>query len=229
MQPKTLLALESARPRGELGDRDAAGLVDEQRQARHLLAGLDQALELRLVDHTAADLLRGNAGLLGHDAGGELLGRHFEREETDHCAVMAGSSGCEVGLAPSERARARAMLKAMLVASAVLPIDGRPARMIRSEACRPPILASSAFRTGGNAGEAAFALVGVVRHLDGSGQRTGERSRTPGRTCRSRPARRAASPPPRSAPWAGSRRASRRPRSPCPRRSAISWRRVARS
>ena len=34
------------------------------------------------------------------------------------------------------------MLKAMLVASAVLPMPGRPATMTRSEGCRPPILLS---------------------------------------------------------------------------------------
>ena len=87
-EAEPLLALEAAGAGGELGDGYAAGLVDEQRQAGHLLTGLDQALELGLVDHAAADLLRRNAGPLRHDAGGELLGRHFEREEADHRAVV---------------------------------------------------------------------------------------------------------------------------------------------
>ena len=81
----------------ELGDREAAGLVDEERDGRHLLADLDQALELGLVDHAAADLLRGDAGLLGQDAGGELLGRHLEREEADDGAVVARILGRQLG------------------------------------------------------------------------------------------------------------------------------------
>ena len=140
--------------------------------AGHFLADLDQALELRLVDHAAADLLRRNAGLLGQDAGGELLGRHFEREEADDGAVVARDRrAAGLGGSLSDCARARATLKAMLVASAVLPIEGRPARTIRSEGCRPPILPSSAVRAGGDAGQAAVALVGIAGHLDGGGQR----------------------------------------------------------
>jgi hypothetical protein len=53
-----------------------------------------------------------------------------------------GSSALSSGRWLSERARALAMLKAMLVASEDLPIAGRPAMMMRSEGCRPPILAS---------------------------------------------------------------------------------------
>ena len=106
-QAEALLALEPARAGRELGDRDAAGLVDVERQRGHLLAGLDQALELGLVDHAAADLLRGDAGLLGEDAGGELLGRHFEREEADDRAVVAGIVGSQVRLLAAATAHAR--------------------------------------------------------------------------------------------------------------------------
>ena len=38
------------------------------------------------------------------------------------------------------------MLKAMLVASEVLPMPGRPARITRSEGCRPPIMRSRSVR-----------------------------------------------------------------------------------
>ena len=51
--------------------------VDVERQAGDLLARLDQALELAFVDRAAADLLGGDAALLGEDARGELLGRHL--------------------------------------------------------------------------------------------------------------------------------------------------------
>ena len=58
------------------------------------------------------------------------------------------------------------MLKAMLVASEVLPIEGRPARIRRSEGCRPPELAVEILEPGGDAREPAVALVGRARHVD---------------------------------------------------------------
>ena len=49
---------------------------------------------------------------------------------------------------PSSRSRTqrRAALKAILVASEVLPMPGRPARITRSELCKPPHLALMLFR-----------------------------------------------------------------------------------
>ena len=66
------------------------------------------------------------------------------------------------------------MLKAMLVASAVLPMPGRPATMTRSEACRPPSLWSRSVEAGGDAAEVPVALVGLGRHVDGGLERVGE-------------------------------------------------------
>ena len=66
-------------------------------------------------------------------------------------------------------------------------------------------LAVEVREAGGDAGEAAVALVGVVGHLDGGGQRGVEGEEALAVLVRSRPARRAASRPPRSAPWAGNR------------------------
>jgi hypothetical protein len=71
----------------KLGDADAAGLVDIERQMLQLLGDLDDAVELVCIDPAAADTFRGDIGLLGDDAGGELLGRHFKREETDYGPV----------------------------------------------------------------------------------------------------------------------------------------------
>ena len=166
MRPRPCWRLSLRARAAQLRDRDAAGLVDEERDCCHLLADLDQALELVLVDHAAADLLRGNAGLLGQDARGELLGRHLQREEADDGAVWRAIVGRQLG-GRSDCARALATLKAMLVASAVLPIEGRPARTIRSEGCSPPILPSRSREAGGDAGEMPVALVGVAGHLDG--------------------------------------------------------------
>ena len=66
------------------------------------------------------------------------------------------------------------MLKAMLVASAVLPMPGRPAMMTRSEACRPPILWSRSARPVAMPRQVPVALVGLGGHVDGDLQRVGE-------------------------------------------------------
>ena len=81
------LALEPPRPRRKLRDREAAGLVDEERQVLQLDRDVFDLLEFLLVDAAAADGARRNAALLGDDAGGKLLGRHFQREEADDSAV----------------------------------------------------------------------------------------------------------------------------------------------
>ena len=81
------LALQPPRAGGKLGNGDAAGLVDIKRQVLELLGDLDDAVEFVGIDAAAADALGRNIGLLGDDAGGELLSRHFEREEADDRAV----------------------------------------------------------------------------------------------------------------------------------------------
>ena len=105
MKPSAALALQPPRAGGELGDGDAAGLVDIERQMLQLLRHLDDAVELVGIDAAAADALGRNIGLLGDDAGGELLGRHFQREEADHGAVERGLGVAvgPVGLAPRDR------------------------------------------------------------------------------------------------------------------------------
>ena len=52
---EALLALEPARARGELGDREAAGLVDVERQVLHLDRHVLDLLEVALGDVAAAD------------------------------------------------------------------------------------------------------------------------------------------------------------------------------
>ncbi len=68
----------------------------------------------------------------------------------------------------------RAVLNAMLVASAVLPMPGRPATMIRSELCRPPVLALTVSRPVVMPGEAAAGVERLLGHLDGHPGRLGE-------------------------------------------------------
>ena len=81
------LALEPSGAGRQLGDRNAAGLVDVERDLLHISDCVGNAMEIVLGDVAAADLVRSDAGLLGDDAGRQLLRRHFEGEKADHAAV----------------------------------------------------------------------------------------------------------------------------------------------
>ena len=99
------------------------------------LGGPGELAEVLVADLARADLLGGHLRLLGQDAGDELLGRHFEAEKGDR---RAGRLGRLDAVALVRRKRSAAA-NAMLVASAVLPMPGRPATMIRSDRWSPPI------------------------------------------------------------------------------------------
>ncbi len=90
-------ALEPARARAQRRDGQRRRVVDVERQALELLRHDHHPLEVVVRQLAAADALGGNAGLLGQDAGGELLGRHLEREERDDVIP--------VGLGVLDRAR----------------------------------------------------------------------------------------------------------------------------
>src|SRR5262249_11176133 len=81
------LALQASRARGELRDRETTGLVDVERQLLHRAREGDNLVEISLGDLTAAYDGGGDFRLLGDDPGRELLGGHFEREETHSPAV----------------------------------------------------------------------------------------------------------------------------------------------
>ena len=136
-QADAVLPLHAAGAGAQRGDGEARRVVDVERQRLELAGGAREVAEILLADLAHAEVLRADPRLLGEDAGGELVGRHFEAEEGDRRA------GRLSGAMPSSMSRRKrcAALKAMLVASEVLPMPGRPARMIRSELCRPPILA----------------------------------------------------------------------------------------
>ncbi len=95
-QIEAALALEPARAGGKLRHRKAAGLVDVERQVLQFDRVILDLLEIGLADGAAPDLVGWNAGLFGDDTGGQLLGRHFEREEADDAAV--DGDGMAVGL-----------------------------------------------------------------------------------------------------------------------------------
>ena len=61
-----------------VGDKDGPDLIEFTIKGTFQMAG---------IDPPAPDPLRWNLRLLGDDAGGKLLGRHFQREEADDRAV----------------------------------------------------------------------------------------------------------------------------------------------
>ena len=67
------------------------------------------------------------------------------------------------------------MFMAILVASAVLPIDGRPARMCRSDLCKPPICLSRSTRPVEIPGQMPIAVIGFFGHGQGAADGVGKR------------------------------------------------------
>ena len=102
-------------------------MVDEERQRLQFHRGGLQPGKFQIGDLASPDFL-GWMCLLGENTCCELLGRHFEAEKADDGAIN-GLLRAVLRSGPE----ALAMLKAMFVASAVLPMDGRPASTIRSE------------------------------------------------------------------------------------------------
>ena len=162
------LALQPPRAGGELGDGDAAGLVDIKRQMLQLLGDLDDAVELVGIDAAAADALGRNIGLLGDDAGGELLGRHFEREEADHGAV-------ERGLGVAARAIGLGHVIGDVGGERRLAHGGTSGDDDQVGGLQAAHLLVEIGEAGGETRQAAVAPIGVGGHVDGVGQRGGER------------------------------------------------------
>src|SRR5262249_54028125 len=84
---ETFLSFETPSAGGKLRDGQSARLVDEERQVLQLDRHVLDSLEVPFVDAAAPDRARRNTALLGDDARGKLLGRHFEREEAADAAV----------------------------------------------------------------------------------------------------------------------------------------------
>ena len=114
--------------------------------------------------------MRGDLGLLGDDAGGELLGRHFEREEPDDAAI--GGFDAAVG--------ARAALPSLgdvegdVGGERALAHAGASRQDHEVGFLQPAHHAVEVLEAGGEAGQFAVALIGMRRHLDRGGERLGE-------------------------------------------------------
>ncbi len=83
-----LLALHAPGARGDLRDRDAAGIVDVKRQVAQRLRRVHEAVPFRIGEAAGADLAHLDLGLLRENARGQLRGRHFQREQQHRRAAL---------------------------------------------------------------------------------------------------------------------------------------------
>ena len=107
--------------------------------------------------------------LPGEQPRGQLLGRHLEREHADDIVGVARLA--RVGRATF---RAAAALAAMVTASAVLPMLGRPARMTQVGWLQAAQLLVDAGEPGRHAGDLADLVPGALDMLDRAGQHRGK-------------------------------------------------------
>ena len=167
-QVEAALALQPAGARGELGDGEAAGLVDVERHALHLARRLDDRAR------TASSLIRP---------------RRMSDEGTPDCSATMRVASCSddissekkptmppstVLIAPSgwtSPRQALATLKAMLVASARLAHARAAGEDDEVRGLQPAHQPVEIVEAGGEAGQVAVALVGGARHVDGGEQR----------------------------------------------------------
>ena len=131
-------ALQPARAGAQGRDRERRRVVDVQRHGAPAPGWPDHASKSLVLGDVAAPQTVGlDPALGGQQARRELLGRHLEREDAD--AVV----GCWRGpRLPRRLSAAAAALAAIVIASAVLPMLGRPARITRSDGCSPPSFSS---------------------------------------------------------------------------------------
>ena len=145
-------------------------IVDEERQALDLLAGLDDAAEVDIAHLAAPEPVRRDLGLLGEDPRRELLGRHLEGEEGDPGAV-----GRPFALRLlSAFAEARGGVEGDVGGERGLAHAGAAGEDHQVGGVQPAQQAVEVVEAGGRAGERGVALVGVLDDLDGARQRRGE-------------------------------------------------------
>ena len=121
----------------------------------------------RRIDLAAPDAERGNLGLLGNDTGGQLFGRHFEREEADDAAVDA--LGAPVG--PHFAAPRLGDVVGHVGGERGLAHAGAAREDHQVGGLQPAHHAVDVGKAGGEARQLAVALIGARRHVDGRGQR----------------------------------------------------------
>jgi len=86
-QAEPMGALQAARPGPERGDGKRRCVIDEEIEMLEFLADRQHLVEIAADQLALADLFGRHLGLFGQHSGGQLLRRHFEREEADHGAI----------------------------------------------------------------------------------------------------------------------------------------------
>ncbi len=167
-----LLPLEAAGAGAKRGDGQAGRVVDVERKRLQVRRGPGEVAEFLLADLAHAEVLGGDPRLLGEDAGGELVGRHFEAEQGDPRARRLATARSRPHCRAASAWRRQT---AMLVASELLPMPGRPATMIRSDLCSPPIFEFRRFEAGRDPRQMPAAVERALGHLDRQLGRFGER------------------------------------------------------
>ena len=162
-----MAALETAGAGAQARDGERRCVVDEEGQPFHRLAGADDPDEIRIPHLAAPELVGRNLGLLGEDPRRELLGRHFEREERDLCTV-GGRPGLGAG------AESGCGTEGDVGCERRLPHAGAARQDDQVGGVQPTQQAVEIDEAGRRAGEPAVALIGLLDHLDGAGQRRGE-------------------------------------------------------
>ena len=93
-----LLALHAPRTRGDLRNRDAAGIVDVKRQIAQRLRGVHEAVPFGVGKPAGADLAHLDFSLFGKNTRGELGRRHFQRkQENRRSALRLGAISLVLG------------------------------------------------------------------------------------------------------------------------------------
>ena len=91
-----MLGLEAAGLGAQLHDRDARGIVDEQRRRRETVCRIDQLGPVLVLELAYAQALRVNGPLGTEHALHELLLRHFQGKERDRLVFPHGHIGSDV-------------------------------------------------------------------------------------------------------------------------------------
>src|SRR5665213_3784851 len=164
---EALLPLQPARARGQLRDRQAAGFIDIERQRLQLDRIIADFLEVGFGNAAAADHARGDAGLLGENTRGELLGGHFAGEEADYAAVdgLHGTVGLDLGAMGLGHVVGDIGGKRRLAHAGTAGDDDQVGGLQAAH------LDVEIAQAGGDTRQLAVTLVGVGRHVDGNRQR----------------------------------------------------------
>ena len=158
-----LLPLHPPRPRPQRRDGEDRRVVDIERQCLQLPRRAREISKVLLTDLAHTEQLGADPALLREDARGELVGSISRlKKATPAPARLAGSTPSS-----SSCSQRRAVLNEMLVASAVLPMPGRPATITRSEFVESAGLGIDRLEASGEPGKAAAGIERLLRHLHG--------------------------------------------------------------